>query len=159
MIHVIRAIGSVGLFMVGVCLAGTVVMRAAGSPASDAADEATLKQLNQQYVNSFLTSDVQWYQQHLTEDFVCIEGDGTILDKASFLRDTAKGPGVADYQLVEVRVRFLGDTALIHAQAKTTRKDGTTIGSRYTDVYVRVHGEWKAASAQITGIRPAKSTS
>jgi ketosteroid isomerase-like protein len=129
------------------------------SGASDPAAEATLKQLNQQYVDSFLHSDVQWYQQHLTEDFVCIESDGTILDKASFLRDTAKGPGVADYRLVEVQVRVIGDTALIHAQGQTTRHDGSTSLSRYTDVYVRVQGEWKAASAQITGIRPMKSTS
>jgi ketosteroid isomerase-like protein len=126
---------------------------------TNAMDEVTLKQLNQRYVESFLKSDVQWYQQHLTDDFVCIESDGTMLDKASFLRDTAKGPGVADYRLAEVRVRILGETAFIHAQGLATRQDGTTISSRYTDVYVRQQGEWKAASAQITGIRPAKSTS
>jgi ketosteroid isomerase-like protein len=174
MIHVIRAIGPVGLLMTCACLTvGAVVFRASEAPGATApvsgaagatgatgvSDEATLKQLNEQYVASFLKSDVQWYQQHLTEDFVCTESDGTVLDKASFLRDAAKGPGVADYQLVEVRVRVIGDTGLIHAQGKATRKDGTIINSRYTDVYVRVNGEWKAASAQITGIRSAKSSS
>jgi ketosteroid isomerase-like protein len=125
-----------------------------------APDEATLTQLNQQYIEAFLKSDVNWYQQHLTEDFVCIESDGTMLDKAAFLRETAKGPGtVVDYRLVETRIRVIGDTAFIHAQGLATRKDGTTSTSRYTDVYVRVRGEWMAASAQITGIRPAKSSS
>jgi ketosteroid isomerase-like protein len=116
-------------------------------------DEATLTQLNQQYVNAFLNSNVEWYQEHVTDDFVCIESDGTMLDKASFLLDAAKGPGaVAAYRLVTVRLRILGDTAFIHAQGQATRTNGTQIDSRYTDVWVRQRGEWKAASAQITRI-------
>ena len=126
---------------------------------SSTPDEATLTQLNQQYIAAFLQGDVNWYQQHLTDDFVCIESDGTLLDKRAFLRETAKGPGtVVDYRLVETKIRIIGDTAFIHAQGLATRKDGSTSTSRYTDVYVRMHGQWKAASAQITGIRPpAKS--
>jgi ketosteroid isomerase-like protein len=116
-------------------------------------DDATLTQLNQQYVNAFLNSNVDWYDTHLTDDFVCIESDGTMLDKRSFLLDTAKGPGaVASYRLLTVRVRILGDTAFIHAQGQATRTDGGQINSRYTDVWVRQRGEWKAASAQITRI-------
>lgn len=122
-------------------------------------DEATLRQLNQKYIESFLKSDVTWYDQHTTDDFICIESDGTILDKPAFLHGTAQGPGVADYQLVEVQLRIIGDTALFHAQGRATRHDGTVILSRYTDVYVRVHGEWKAASAQITRLPQPKSTS
>jgi len=149
--------------LASLCLACAVI--AAVLPPTSA-DEATLTQLNQQYVASFLKADANWYSQHTTDDFVCIEPDGTMLDKAAFLRDAAKGPGeTADYRLVDVRIRVIGDTALIHAQGLATRKDGTTNSSRYTDVYVRVKGEWKAASAQITGIRqaaahpPAKSAS
>jgi ketosteroid isomerase-like protein len=137
--------------MTGIALAaaiGTAVF-------SSTTDEATLTQLNQQYIAAFLQSDVNWYQQHLTDDFVCIESDGTILDKPAFLRDTAKGPGtVVDYRLVETKIRIIGDTAFIHAQGLATRKDGSTISSRYTDVYVRVRGVWKAASAQITRRSP-----
>jgi hypothetical protein len=33
------------------------------------------------------------------------------------------------------------------------------ISSRYTDVYVRQHGEWKAAAAQITRVPQSRSTS
>src|SRR5689334_6207707 len=126
---------------------------------ADPNDEVTLKQLNQKYVESFLKSDVTWYQQHTTDDFICIESDGAIYDKPAFLQGTAKGPGVADYKLVDVQVRILGDTALIHAQGKATRHDGSVIISRYTDVYVRQRGEWKAASAQITRIGQTKAAS
>jgi len=164
LMHMTRVMGSIGLLIACSCLAGAVVIRASaatlGAHAPQTSDEATLKQLNQQYVDAFLKSDVQWYRQHVTEDFICIEPDGTLHDKASFLRDVATGPGaVVDYRLVEFRVRIIGDTAFIHAQGKATRKDGTIGLSRYTDVYIRVHGEWKTASAQITPILPARSAS
>ena len=39
----------------------------------DTSDKATLEQLNQKYVDSFMNADVDWYRDHLAEDFVCIE--------------------------------------------------------------------------------------
>lgn len=122
-------------------------------------DEATLTELNAQYVESFMKGDVGWYQKHLADDFVCVESDGSVLDKSQFLRQTAKGPDVADYRLAEVRVRVFGDAALVHATGLFTRRDGTTGTSRYTDVYVRFAGEWKAVAAQITRTSVAKAES
>src|SRR5688572_31038885 len=113
-------------------------------------DEAVLQELNQRYVDSFMSADVAWYDQHLSDDFICIESNGALLDKAQFLRQTAEGPGVRSYQLQEARIRIYGDVALVHGKGIFTRLDGTTGTSRYTDVYARVDGAWKAVSAQIT---------
>jgi ketosteroid isomerase-like protein len=113
-------------------------------------DDATLQELNERYVASFMNADVAWYQRHLAADFVCIESNGTLLDKAQFLQQTAAGPGVQSYQLEEARIRIFGDVALVHGKGTFTRLDGTTGTSRYTDVYARVDGDWKAVSAQIT---------
>ena len=113
-------------------------------------DETTLKTLNQEYVDSFMASDVDWYDQHLTDDFVCIESNGSVLDKPQFLHQTAEGPGVAGYNLDDARIRIFGDVALIHGFGTLTRLDGTTGQSRYTDVYAKTNGNWKAISAQIT---------
>lgn len=113
-------------------------------------DEATLTELNARYVDSFMTADVGWYDAHLADDFVCIESDGSVLDKPRFLTQTAAGPDVAAYRLAEVRIRMYGDVALIHATGVFTRRDGTTGTSRYTDVYAKTDGTWKAISAQIT---------
>jgi hypothetical protein len=71
--------------------------------------EDTLRQLNEQYICASLAGDVEWYRMHLAEEFVCIESDGGVLDKAAFLRMTAKGSDLADYRLDEVDVRFYGD--------------------------------------------------
>jgi len=113
-------------------------------------DDAILRELNQAYVDAFLHADVDWYDANLADDFVCIEADGAVLDKPRFLRQTAAGPDVAAYRLAEVRVRRFGDVALIHATGVFTRRDGTTGTSRYTDVYAKANGIWKAVSAQIT---------
>lgn len=117
---------------------------------SEDAATRTLERLNQQYVDAFMKADVDWYRDHLAEDFVCIESDGSILGKEQFLRDAAKGPDVARYELRDVRVRLFEGVALVHATGMFTRADGTAGISRYTDVWALRDGKWKTISAQIT---------
>jgi hypothetical protein len=117
--------------------------------------EEALRQLNEQYIRASLAGDVEWYRMHLADEFMCIESDGTLLDKAAFLRMTAKGSNLADYHLDEVDVRFYWDVALVRATGSWTTKSGTPGLSRYVDVYAKSGSEWKAVSAQITRPRPA----
>ncbi len=117
---------------------------------ADRATVETLTQLNREYVDAFMKADVNWYREHLADDFVCIESSGAVLDRDAFLRDAAGGPDVARYDLADVRVRVFGDFALIHATGRFTRRDGTQGTSRYTDAYALRDGRWKAVSAQIT---------
>ena len=113
-------------------------------------DQAILMQLNQEYVDAFMNADVEWYREHLTDDFEVIESDGSILNKAEFLVNTAKGPDVAEYKLQEVKVRIFGDVALVRATGLWTGRNGSQGLSRYTDVYLRTGNGWKTTSAQIT---------
>jgi ketosteroid isomerase-like protein len=115
-----------------------------------ATDKATLERLNQEYVDAFMNADVEWYRQHLADDFVCIESDGSLLNKHQFLRNTAKGPDVARYDLEHVDVRIHGDTALVICTGIWTGKDGSIGMSRFIDVYLRQEEDWKTVSAQIT---------
>lgn len=117
---------------------------------SDDAILTELTDLNAKYVDSFLTADVDWYDAHLSDDFVCIDADGSVLAKAAFLRQAAAGPDVAAYRLAQVKIRRFGDVALIHATGVFTRRDGSTGTSRYTDVYAKSGGAWLAVAAQIT---------
>jgi len=124
-------------------------------------EEATLRRLNERYINSYLTADVAWYDDHLAEDFICIESDGTVLDKPRFLFRAARGPDVARYRLDQVRIRILGGTALVHGTGLFAKPDGTEGTSRYTDVYSKLGGKWKVVAAQITRAMgpPAGTTS
>lgn len=115
--------------------------------------EERLRMLNEQYVRASLAGDVEWYRTHLADEFVCIESDGSVLDKTAFLQMTAQGSDLAEYRLDEVAIRFYGDVALVRATGSWTAKNGKPGMSRYIDVYVRSGDDRKAVSAQIT--RPA----
>jgi ketosteroid isomerase-like protein len=117
-------------------------------------DEQQLRDLNEQYVQASLAGDVEWYREHLADDFICIESDGSLLDKAAFLAMTARGSDLASYHLDEVSIRIYGPVGLVRATGSWKAKGGTPGQSRYVDVYVRSGGDWKAVSAQIT--RPAR---
>ena len=119
--------------------------------------EARIRQLNEQYVDASLAGDVEWYRHRLADDFVCIDSDGSVLDKTAFLRQTAQGSDLAEYRLDEVDIRFFGEVALVRATGLWTSKGGVSGISRYIDVYVRSGEDWKCVSAQIT--RPAGGTS
>ncbi|MGA9343404.1 MAG: nuclear transport factor 2 family protein, partial [Rhodanobacteraceae bacterium] len=113
-----------------------------------------LQRLNEEYVKASLAGDVEWYRAHLAYEFVCIESDGSLLDKEAFLRLTAKGSDLSEYRLDNVGVQFYGDVALVRAAGSWTTKSGATGSSRYVDVYTRCGDDWKVVSAQVT--RPAK---
>ena len=91
----------------------------------DRSDKITLERLNNEYVDAYMNADVDWYREHLAEDFFCIESDGSVLNKTQFLTNTVKGPDVADYKLEQVDVRIYGDAALVRTTGLWTRRDGS----------------------------------
>jgi ketosteroid isomerase-like protein len=115
-------------------------------------DEEVIRALNAGYVRAFLTSDADWYDRHLTPDFVCILTTGVVVDRTTFLDNARKPHAVVSYELSEITVRQHGDVALISALGTWKRKDGTAGRTRYVDVWVRKSGTWKAVSAQLTAL-------
>jgi hypothetical protein len=117
-----------------------------------ALDEATLRLLNDKYIEAFMTCNVDWYREILVEDFRCIAVDGSILNKENFLMKAAKEPTVSEYRLSEVDIRIYSDVGLVQATGSFLRKDGTRGKNRYTDVYVRNGSKWEVVTAQITAV-------
>jgi len=113
-------------------------------------DVTELKRLNEQYVRASLDGDVAWYRERLADDFVCIEPDGSVLDKTGFLQMTARGSDLAAYRLEEVDIRIYGNVGLVRATGSWRARDGTPGLSRYVDVYLRTGEVWQVVSAQVT---------
>ena len=113
-------------------------------------DRERLSELNENYIRASLTSDTQWYDDHLADDFVCINPDATLLDKQQFLKMIGAGSNQANYNLDVVDIRIFGDVALIRAIGSWRTHAGVSGLSHYTDVYVRSGANWKVVSAQIT---------
>jgi ketosteroid isomerase-like protein len=132
----------------------TATDTALGAAAAEAESVATLHRLNAEYIRAFVESDTAWYAEHLSDDFVCSLADGRRIDKAQFLDRTAEGPGVTDVSFDEIDVRPLGDTALVHGVTHYTR-EGTRGSTRYTDVWRRRDGRWRAVAAQLTRVAEA----
>jgi ketosteroid isomerase-like protein len=112
-----------------------------------------IRTLNEEYVAAALRGDVEWYRRMLADEFVCIDSDGSVLDKPAFLQMTAQEPELAEYRLAEVDIRLYGDVALVRCTGHWTARDGRPGVSRYVDVYIHGSAGWRVVSAQIT--RPA----
>jgi hypothetical protein len=78
-------------------------------------DLKTLQELNRHYVRSAGESDVRWYADNLAEDYLSTNPDGSLSDRAAFLERMARPYPNKDPEAVDVRIRVLGDVALIHS--------------------------------------------
>ena len=116
-------------------------------------DEEQLRALNAEYVASFVQSDPAHYDRLLAPDFHAITPGGKVLDRAAFLAAAAGPSGVTAFEAVDVAVMVIGDVGIIEARTPYTRADGNTGESRYTDIWVRRQGAWKALRAQVTPVR------
>ena len=113
-------------------------------------DLETLLALNRDYIASVQTSDVRRFDEILADDFLCTNPDGSLVNRAGFLKQTARPVAISNLQVHDVDVRLMGDFAIIHARTAYTRPDGQPGAGRYTDVWARRGGRWLAVSAHVT---------
>ena len=111
---------------------------------------AELEQLNRDYVAAVQRSDVHRFKTLLSEDFLNSNPDGSLVDRARFLAQIARPPGVRDLEARDVRIRLLGDVAIIHARTSYTKADGSAGSGRYTDIWQRRDGRWQCVAAHVT---------
>jgi ketosteroid isomerase-like protein len=110
----------------------------------------TLHALNRDYIRSVRESDVRWFEANLAEDFLNSNPDGTLADRAGFLRQIAPPCPVSNLQAEDVRIRRLGDVAIIHARTTYGRPDGRPAAGRYTDVWQLRQGRWLCVCANVS---------
>src|SRR2546421_6523445 len=112
-------------------------------------DLQTLLDLNRDYIRSVQTSDVGRFDEILADDFVCSNPDGSLVDREGFLNQTARPAKISHLEAHDVKVRIMGDFAIIHARTTYTMPDGRSGSGRYTDVWPRRDGDRLADSAQV----------
>jgi ketosteroid isomerase-like protein len=111
-------------------------------------DELTL--LNRDYVASVQNSDVNRFDEILAQDFYCSNPDKSLVDRAGFLKQTAVPAVIKNLEARDVKIRIMGDFAIIHASTSYTMPDGTQAVGRYTDCWTRQNGRWLAVSAHVS---------
>ena len=113
-------------------------------------DIGVLTALNRDYIQSVQHGDVRLFDEILADDFLCSNPDGSLVDKNQFLAQTARPVTITGLEAQDVRVRILGDVAIIHARTSYTTAGGGQRYGRYTDVWARRDGRWLAVSAHVT---------
>ena len=109
-----------------------------------------LAELNRVYVQSVQLGDVRRFEEILADDFLASNPDGSLVDKKQFLEQTARPVTISGLEPQDVRIRILGDVAIIHARTSYTSATGEHRTGRYTDVWARREGRWLAVSAHVT---------
>jgi ketosteroid isomerase-like protein len=114
------------------------------------ADLDQLIALNGDYIASVQRMDVRRFDEILSDDFVCSNPDGSLVDRAAFLQQTARPIAISGLEARDVDVRLMGDFAIIHARTTYTLPDGRPGQGRYTDIWARRNGQWLAVAAHVT---------
>ena len=112
-------------------------------------DLETLTALNRDYIAAVQASDTGRFEEILSEDFLNTNPDGSLVDKAGFLKQIAPKARIANLACHDVNVRVMGDFAIIHARTSYTLADGTAGNGRYTDVWAKRGGKWLCVAAQV----------
>ncbi len=110
-------------------------------------DLETLTALNRDFTASVQKGDVKRLGEILADDFMTSTPDGSLLDKAEYLKLVAQPVTISGLVAEDVGIRLLGDFAIIHARFNSRRADSTQRRGRYTDNYARRDGAWVAVSA------------
>ena len=107
-----------------------------------------LTSLNRDYVASVQNSDVKRFDEILAADFYCTNPDKSLVDRAGFLKQTAIPVTIKGLVATDVKIRIMGDFAIIHGATSYTTPDGKP--GRYTDCWARQNGRWLAVSAHVS---------
>jgi len=119
-------------------------------------DVEILDKLNKAYVDSVQKSDVRWFDEHLSEDFLNSSPDGSIVDRAGFLAQIARSaelPHAAypTYFVHLVLVFFLLAYSPYSKFAHVFYRPAAMLIARYREARSRAAGDIRAAG----GVRAA----
>ena len=109
-----------------------------------------LTKLNGLYIQAVKQADAQLFETILADDFLCSQPDGTLIDRAEFLDRTRASSGLPSLDIDDVKIRVMGDVAIVHGHTTYVLADGRRGAGRYTDVWARRNGGWLAVSAHVT---------
>jgi len=113
-------------------------------------DLERLLDLNRDYLRAVEASDAVRFNEMLAAEFFCSNPDGSLIDRKEFLERIKLPATISNLEASDVKVRIMGEFAIIHARTSFTMPDGRQGAGRYTDVWARQNGRWLAVSAHVT---------
>ena len=119
-------------------------------------DPVQLSALNHQFIQNFLHNDTVAHNKIIYKDFVCILGNGSVINRDDYMKGWAHGyelSGYTSFTMQNEQIRIFGNSALVRAETPyTIVKDGkeTSFTTIYTDTYIKLDGRWWCVQVQLT---------
>jgi ketosteroid isomerase-like protein len=117
------------------------------------AEEELLK-IEKEFAETILKNDVEGIGRLVTDDWIIIDPNGEIVDRARFFEVIKSGALTHDLMESEdLRVRVYGDSAVVTA---VTHTKGKFMGQEFrtqeraTDVFVKHDGRWQCVLTHLT---------
>ena len=104
-----------------------------------------------QWAESVATGATTDLERIIADDFVGVDPQGNLYDKAKMLSNTREAPKYfASNRIGPVKVRFYGETAIAQGEETWVRHRGDPHTGRFvwTDTWVRRSGKWQIVAAQ-----------
>jgi ketosteroid isomerase-like protein len=121
---------------------------------SDKNAEKILIQMEHDWSEADTKRDASALQRILSEDWVGIDFEGTVLNKAQAIEGIDSGSGSLESTVLrDMKVRIYGNTAVLTGtDTEEGQYHGKDSSGKYlwTDVFVRRNGRWQAVSSQST---------
>ncbi len=122
-----------------------------------------LMRVEQEFAKAVLNNDPEAIGKFLSDDWVIVDADGGIIDKARFLDVIQSKKLIHDsMELDDMQVRVHGNTAIVTTVTSTEgkfMKQSFVTRERATDVFVRQNGRWICEFSQLTRFNPREKTS
>lgn len=136
------------------CQTAHSARRGVASGAASPATAAQIRRLEAAWVAAFVKRDTAALGRVLSPEYVEVGPDGAEDRRADALQDVASGRlKYTSIQLGDITVRQYGVVAIaMGAATQAGSYDGKDISGsvRFTDVFLRRHGEWRAVNSQLT---------
>jgi ketosteroid isomerase-like protein len=124
-------------------------------PAREPDAASQLRTVEQFWLQASVARDRAMLERLLANDFVHIDYQGRLLHRKDALNAPVAPAGVLQ-RLSNLDVRVFGDTGIVTGVNTITSTDGKlALRLRFTDVFIRANGYWRAVSAQETNEQPS----
>jgi ketosteroid isomerase-like protein len=145
--------------VVAIALICSISVARAQQP-STAEAERYIRESESQWAESVANGDTSVVERILADDFLGIDPDGNLYEKAKMVADVREAPKeFISNHLNDVKVRFFGDTAVAQGDESWVRRTGTPLRARFvwTDTWILRNGKWQiVASEDLIAPEPAQ---
>ena len=135
-----------------VAIASICAISSARAQQSNIAEtERYIIESERQWAESVANGDASVVERILADDFLGVDPDGNLYEKAKMVADTREAPKeFTSNHLNDVKVRFFGDTAVAQGNESWARRTVTPLNGRFvwTDTWLFRNGKWQIVASE-----------